>query len=86
MRTVFEGDLIPKNPYPICIRSLDAMNIQKESSLNFRNIIKFSKKNLTEIPKDYGITTTKIKSRFYGVHQLLEWFYLITVMMRTIAK
>ncbi len=72
-KEVFEGDLIPKNPYPKLIRALNTANAQKEVIQNFNEKVKFITKNITQEEGPYGITTIKARPLFYGLKHILEW-------------
>jgi len=73
MRDVFEGDLIPKNPYPKLIRALNTSNTQKEVLRNFTEKIKYVTRNITQEEGPYGVTTIKARPLFYGLKHILEW-------------
>ena len=73
MRDVFEGDLIPKNPYPKLIRALNTSNTLKEVLRNFNEKVKYVTKNVTEPEGAFGITTIQARPLFFGLKHLLEW-------------
>jgi len=73
LREVFEGDLIPKNPYPKLIRSLNLANIQKEVTNTFSKVVRYMVKNVTSEEGEYGITSVKSRLIFFGLKILLEW-------------
>ena len=73
LRAAFEGDIIPKNPYPTIIRSLNYNNLQKMVLGTFTELTKYITKNVTEKPGNYQLTTIKARPFFYGLPHVLEW-------------
>lgn len=73
LRSAFEGDVIPKNPYPVIIRSLNFTNLQRMIQTTFSEIIKYVTQNVTEKPSLYGISHIKARPFFFGLPHVLEW-------------